>query len=687
MYPYHVIFAVLFLCLFPVSATAQLPLKTLAEVRGTPHDEALKRLPVEVEGTVVMFDHTNVGPGPHGFALHDGTAGCWIGATGRFRHQDQMRPGTRVRVTGRTNGSTYFPDISNATVQILGQGDLPVPRRVIASELFSSKIDSEWVEVDAVVVGVEQGGNGFTVVLEIGGRIFKAAVPPVPDASERAAALMQRHVRLQAIVGTIKNAQRQLTGREFLVPSFDQFIPIGSAPERQSVPKRKIASLLQSDHEVEDLVRVRGVVTQQIDGGLFLSDDTGTVFVQESKKPSFLPGSELEVEGYAAVAPYRPIVRATEIESIGTADLPPPELLETVYVETRLHNKRVAIECEFLDQQHGKAETILHCRAGDRFFEAQIPSLELPKRDLKAGDQLRLTGIYEVTTTHPTPRIKWANGFRLLLSGPSAITLLRTASWWTFQRVLIVLFVVAAVLMGVFVWNALLRRRVAAQAKTIAAQLEEAVIKDERQRVARELHDTLEQELTGLSIQLGNIASVLDRNDQQAHRELSLARQMLSHSRDEARASIGDLRDSHMLEHNLAEAMRKSLVTAANNATAACRLEVDGDPQPLRGTTANHLLRIASEAVRNAVYHANAEQIETRLTYDSEGVHLEVVDDGVGFHADQPPPIGHFGLIGMRERATKIHADFSIQSSEDLGSKVRVRLPWSSPVARPRSQS
>jgi signal transduction histidine kinase len=495
---------------------------------------------------------------------------------------------------------------------------------------------------------------------------------------------MQRRVRLQAIVGTVG---RQLTDRYFLVPSFDHFVPIDQTRQRETVPLRKIATLLLSDTSQEDLVRISGVVTQQNAGGLYIRDDTGSTFAQ-SVSGSHPPGSVVTVEGYAAVAPFRPIMRAVRIEKLGVIESSPPPLqLEAFDIDVSRHNERVAIDCEFVDQADGEEETVLRCRAGDHPFEARLPTWDFPVRPLKKGDQLRLTGIYEVTTSRPNPHLRWADGFRLQLSGPDAIMVLRPAPWWTLQRAFVVLGLLVTVLIGIFLWNWLLRRKVAVQAETIAAQVEQAAIKDERQRVARELHDTLEQELTGLAIQLGNIASVLGRDNTPALQGLSLARQMLQHSRDEARSSISDLRNSHLLERSLPEAMRQSFAAATEDATAEFRFEVEGDPQPLHATTANHLLRIACEAVRNAVRHANAKRIATRLTYGCQGVDLEIDDDGVGFQADQKPPAGHFGLAGMRERAYKIHAEYSVQSSEGLGSKVRVQLPWSSPVAQPESPS
>jgi signal transduction histidine kinase len=131
--------------------------------------------------------------------------------------------------------------------------------------------------------------------------------------------------------------------------------------------------------------------------------------------------------------------------------------------------------------------------------------------------------------------------------------------------------------------------------------------------------------------------------------------------------------------------MRESLPAAA--AEARFRFQMNGTPRPLRATTQNHLLRIAREAVSNAARHAEPRHINARLVYDSEGVTLEIEDDGNGFDTTRPPPVGHFGLTGMRERANKILAEFSIRSAPGTGTTLRVHLPWSSPEAHPRRRS
>ncbi|MCH7224625.1 sensor histidine kinase [Haloferula sp. A504] len=679
--------AALLLIHAPLAIAQETPLKTLAEVRALSSEKAAEKLPVEVEGIVTYFDRKveNIGD-PEGLILHDGTAGCYASSPLQFANREKIRPGTRIRVKGVTNPRSYFPNIMGAEMEVLGQGDLPEPRRITGGDMFTRWIDAEWVEVEAVLVGLEPGGLAFTVVVEIDGRTFKAEIPEVADAEQRVASLMQRRVRLRGVVGTISNNALQMTDRHFFVPSFDQIVPIDSISRQRIATLRTIGTLLRSDHGPDEMVRVKGVVTQLEGGGLFLRDETGSTFVQAAEGQQHPPGSEVEVEGFATVAPFRPVLRAVRIESLGEVGLPDPIRFQPANgINVSLHDERVVVDCIFLARREGLKETALQCRDGDRYFEAWLPGPNRHGRTLKTGDQVRLTGIFEVTTTRPMPRIEWADGMRIHLAGPGAVEVLRPAPWWTPERVLLAFGLALAVLIVALVWVWLLRRRIAAQAVIITEQIEKATIKDERDRIARELHDTLEQDLTGLSMQLGNLAPALDGDPELAHQRLSLARRMLQHCRAEARASVGDLRNPHLLKRSLPEAMRESLPVVAGE--AALRFEVDGKPRPLRATTQNHLLRIAREAVNNAARHSQPRHIGVRLSYDSEGVTLEVKDDGKGFDATRPAPAGHFGLTGMRERADKIHADFAIESSPGKSTRIRVHLPWTSPVVHPRRRS
>ena len=279
--------------------------------------------------------------------------------------------------------------------------------------------------------------------------------------------------------------------------------------------------------------------------------------------------------------------------------------------------------------------------------------------------------------------MEWADGFRVHLAGADAVTVLRKAPWWTLERLLLALGIAMAAILAFLIWTSLLRRRVAAQTQIITRQVEREVVKDERQRIARELHDTLEQDLTGLSMQLENATEEIGEANGPAYRSLTLVHRMLQHCRLEARASVSDLRNPDVLVRHLPEAMRESLNEKIRETNATLDFSVEGSPQPLRSTTQNHLLRIAREALTNALRHGKASHVRCNLSYAVDGVTLEVEDNGHGFDSTQPPPVGHFGLTGMRERANKIQSQFFLSSNPDTGTKIRVYLPYSSPEALP----
>lgn len=206
-------------------------------------------------------------------------------------------------------------------------------------------------------------------------------------------------------------------------------------------------------------------------------------------------------------------------------------------------------------------------------------------------------------------------------------------------------------------------------------QIQRAAVKDERQRIARELHDTIEQELAGLSIQLRNARQRLAGTPEQARTAIELAEQMLRHCREEARTSIRDLRSVAREQRGLRGALEEVLAPLAAECGANYSIEVEGQPGSLAGPVELHLLRLAQEAVANAARHASANEIRVRLAFTTDAVTLEIRDDGCGFDPTAPAPRGHFGMLGLRERADKLHAELTITSAPGSGTTIRVVVP------------
>ncbi len=184
----------------------------------------------------------------------------------------------------------------------------------------------------------------------------------------------------------------------------------------------------------------------------------------------------------------------------------------------------VRVDADFLTRRDGPGnEVVLQCRTGKWFFEALLPNADALPADLRANDRLGLTGICELTTTRALPFASSVDGFRLHLRDAEDVVTLHRAPWWTLRQLLWALSIIGAVALTAIVWAALLRRQVAEQTKVIGTQIERAAVKDERQRIARELHDTIEQELAGLSVQLRNARQRLANAPEQAGNAIELS--------------------------------------------------------------------------------------------------------------------------------------------------------------------
>ena len=210
---------------------------------------------------------------------------------------------------------------------------------------------------------------------------------------------------------------------------------------------------------------------------------------------------------------------------------------------------------------------------------------------------------------------------------------------------------------------------------------------DERRRLSRELHDTLEQGLAGIALQVDSARQHLRRRPEVVERFLETALRMVEYSREETRRTVNQLR-SQALEHgDIAQAVREVARELATGGPPAVEVEVRGVPRRLSVAAEHHLFRIAQEALTNAATHAHAARVSVSLAFAADAVELIVCDDGQGFPAEEPSHGFHFGLSGMRERARALGTRLEVDSAPGRGTTIRVR--WSgksdSPAGAPEA--
>jgi len=206
-----------------------------------------------------------------------------------------------------------------------------------------------------------------------------------------------------------------------------------------------------------------------------------------------------------------------------------------------------------------------------------------------------------------------------------------------------------------------------------------ALVLDERARLAREIHDTLAQGFVGISSQLDAVALTLNGHLDLARRHLDLARKMVRHSLTEARRSVMDLRASALEGQDLPAALSQAARQWTAGSPVQVHIDVAGQTRKLPEEMEQHLLRIAQEAVTNSVKHAGAKAVRIHLEMERRALKLRVDDDGTGFEqTDAFSEIGgHFGLLGMRERAERLGGELQLHSEPGQGTQVEVTVPLS----------
>jgi len=221
-----------------------------------------------------------------------------------------------------------------------------------------------------------------------------------------------------------------------------------------------------------------------------------------------------------------------------------------------------------------------------------------------------------------------------------------------------------------------LRRRIG------RAEREFKAVLGERNRIAREIHDTLAQGYVGISVQLEVLGELLrQKKTDQAEKQLEVTRGHVREGLADARQSIWALRSQDSGETTLPVRLRR-MVEAAEASGVEAKFSIHGAYRPLPLGTEREILRVAQEAIHNIKKHALARSLFVQLEYAQDEIALEVRDDGKGFSPDETRESisggdgpGHYGLTGMQERAAVIGGVLEVTSEPGAGTAVRLRAP------------
>ena len=298
---------------------------------------------------------------------------------------------------------------------------------------------------------------------------------------------------------------------------------------------------------------------------------------------------------------------------------------------------------------------------------------------ITVGCEIDVSGIcfaeFDNSPSNTFPRF---GGFTVYPRAAADVIVTRRPPWWTPTRFLICLGALLSTLAIVLVWNILLRRLSERRAHDLTAEglrRASAELKvEERTRLAVELHDALSQTLTGVALQIETALDIDERSPAAARTFLKTAQQMLASCRQELRLCLWDLRSRTFQEKDMTEAIRRTVTPHVSKARLAVRFNVPREN--LTDSFAHSILKIVRELVVNAIRHGKASDIRIAGERRDGVIRFVVADNGCGFDPDSAPGPGegHFGILGIRERAAEYNGDISVESTPGRGTRVTVRL-------------
>ena len=319
-------------------------------------------------------------------------------------------------------------------------------------------------------------------------------------------------------------------------------------------------------------------------------------------------------------------------------------------------------------------EDVLLLEDDAHLFSVHLPLDSVDGLHLREGSLLDVVGICVSTGSLHTDNTEWRpEAFQLLAASPHNIIVRTTPSLWTRQRLFVAVAGVSSILALCLLWANTLRQRVKSQTTVIKQQWRREATLEERNRIARELHDTLAQSFAGSAFALESVASQLRREEHPIYPHVEMALRTVRSGLTEARHSLMNLRAAPLESHDLITAIRDSARGLAEDAGVRLHLRLS-PPGLLTEEVETAFYRIAVEAMANAVRHGAPRNLTVELGVSQQVVNLCVDDDGVGFDTAGMPPEKHYGLVGLKERADQIHANLRIVSSPGGGTQVSLGL-------------
>lgn len=682
---------------------APAPLTTAAQVRALTVEQARRGLPVHLRGVYIG----EADPEGIAFVIHDDTEGIYV--QGPANLVAGLHRGDWLEIDGVSDPGGFAPYVVAGDIRHLGSAPIPPPVPVTIEELNAGRMDAAWVEFTAIVRSVEpktptdtgppppgtryefrSGGSARDQEQKVKMKLASGSARVVIEVNGgfKPEDYVDAEVRVRGLCFNLHNRNRQFVRPFVQVPRGVAVViekpppadPFGGAP-------RPVASLLQFEHLTAGhghREHIRGVVIHDRPGvALWVRDHDRSLRVETIQTEALQPGDEVDVAGFPARGDYSAVLEDAVFRKRGSAAPPAPHVLTDVSDALQDDADLVELrEARLTEVRRFPDNVTLTLDWGDMSVRAQmhLPEDAPSPSDWLPGSVVRVAGVCSVKTdgAGPLGGLWEPHSFQLLLRSPADLSVLQPPPWWNAERIVWVLsgFLVCAVASVGAVMLASRRRLQDQERRRAMAEAEFTAILSERNRVAREIHDTLSQNLGAISVQLELARVHAKEINPDLRQHLGAAHRLARAALAEARDSIWNMRSQVLERVDLGQALDSILRQMTEGTGIAADMRIDGEARRLPPVVENNLLRIGQEAITNATRHARPRCIRVALTFDGRTVRLAVEDDGIGFTPGAPAAGDRrsFGLVGIRERVDLLGGRVSIDSAPGQGTRITVAV-------------
>lgn len=611
-----------------------------------------------------------------------------------------LHPGLQLEISGYSQkGARAIVD----SLTILGETAAPAPTPITGPELASGRFDCRLTRISGIVGDVarsELNINFTFLVLNCQGQKVYVSTPASKTSFDRLKSLINTQISADGICLPFDCTSRANMGRVFKIEDETAIHRLEThRPTEKPLPDikslRRVGpsdiAALGRHRTVGHVIAVWGrnqALLKTADGGLSELDFTS------ENRPSY--GDHIEASGLPETDLFQ--VNLThaiwrKLSETKIADDLPQDVTAnaiitisngTPHIHRPYHGQTIRIKGRIVSlPSAGSPDRRLYLANNDQLVPIEAQAIYERLTDVPAGSLVEISGtcIMDTEVWRPNMTFTKTKGFFLVTRTPDDIRVIARPSWWTPSRLMIIIGALFIVSIGILVWNLSLQRLSERKGKALAhatlAQSESALKVQERTRLATELHDSIVQNLTGVSLHLRTADKLRTTDPAAMSEQIAIAQRTVDSCRTEIRNCIWDLRNRALDEPNMDDAIQRTLAPLTEAVRLAVRFDVPR--KCLTDNTTHNIICIIRELVLNAIRHGHATLIQIAGCLDDGQLLFSVKDNGIGFDVKTAPGIeqGHFGLQGVRERVSLMQGSVTVTSSSDRGTKISiaVRMP------------